>query len=434
MEKIKDFLLSRTPITDTVAIPSWLFIVLFLVALLLVIVIISATQNYKKEKNKKTFSDTTDVITFLDDETATDKVEDTNATTSEETTQNLNVEETAQNLDIAVDGDSTKCTIESEETTLKTEATEEPQEKETPHAELTFPSEEIKEAAEEQLKEEIVAAVVEEEKPSAITTESKQSVPTKNGDAAKVSGKIEICNSAIGGFRYTLRANNGQLLYESRDYKTERSCVEAVEKFIHAVTVGNFSVKADKFNRYKFILKSPTSNNLIYVGESFATNAACLSNIESVKRFAANSVFEDTTQTNCVVPSKVYQISDEIKELVKNPNGIIGKWAIEKYEEDTKPSFVFLLYANNGQLLYESRDYASYSSCKNGVQTFIKTIKDGDFYIDPDKSGRYKFVLRNKNNNSLMEYIGPNYSTEKAACNNADSVYRFALISSTDNL
>ncbi len=409
MEKIKDFLISKTPITDTIDVPTWLFIVLFFVVLLLVIVIISAACNHKKEKNKKTFTDTTDVIPFFDNE---------------------NDDEGNNNEVLA---DASEAIAEPKEATVpisETMATEVTDDKQNVEAVQEVPATHG---------EEVVATViegVEEDKPSKVEEDkpSKVEETSKLSDNNKVNGKIEICNSDIGGFRYILKANNGQLLYESRDYKTERSCIDAIDKFINAVNIGEFSVKADKFKRYKFILKSPTSNNLIYVGESFATNAACLSNIESVKRFASNSAIVDMTEADFVALSKAYTIPKAIKELVETPNSAVGKWAIEKYDEDEKPTFVFLLYANNGQLLYESRDYASYSSCKNGVGTFIKTVKEGDFYIDPDKSGRYKFVLRNKNNNSLMEYIGPNYSTHKTACNNADSVYRFALVSPIDNL
>ena len=120
---------------------------------------------------------------------------------------------------------------------------------------------------------------------------------------------------------------------------------------------------------------------------------------------------------------------------MKNNNGVVGKWLIEKEDVDVKDSpYVFLLYASNGQLLYESRSYSSYSSCKSGLETFKTAIQEGQFIIDPDKSGSYKFILRNTNKNSLMEYIGQNYSTERACAEGINSIYRFALVSPTDKL
>ena len=278
-------------------------------------------------------------------------------------------------------------------------------------------------------------AKAEEKKAPVEKKEEPKPAPAPEKKETGVRGKIEICNAVIGGFHYILRANNGQLLYESKNYKSVASCRSAIDAFIEAVKVGMFTVRDDKFDRYKFILKSPTSNNVIYVGESFDNERSCQSNIESVRRFAVASDIVDSTDADFKAHFSPYVISQEVKDKVKNNNGVVGKWAIEQEEGDKKNSpYVFLLYASNGQLLYESRDYSNYSSCKNGLMTFRKTIQEGEFIIDPDKAGRYKFILRNTSNNSLMEYIGQNYSTERACADGIDSIYRFALVSPVDKL
>lgn len=246
----------------------------------------------------------------------------------------------------------------------------------------------------------------------------------------KVNGKIEICNSDLGGYNYLLRANNGQLLYESKAYKTIDGCREAIDKFIEAVNASRFTIRADKFKNYKFILKSSTSNTLLYIGESFSTETSCKNNIESVKRFAPSSVIVDLTEEDFVANFVKYEISEETKKLVESGHAAAGKWEIVKVDENVKNSpFVYLLYANNGQLLYESRDYKTIASCRNGLETFVNTVRNGFFIIDPDKSGRFKFVLRNKAANSPMEYYGQNYDTQKACANSIESVYHFALTS-----
>lgn len=430
MEKIKDFLTAKTPITDTIDVPNFLFVAMVIVLLLLIIIIISAVKNNKKEKVKSDcFTENNDIIPFLDSEKPIE--ESLNVETSEDNAPNFNKEV------LATDNAATKDTVEILEP------------KESRRGKLAFkvdtatasgpilettkitPINDMKVPVEQPL----VDTIVKEDKASVIkevAVDAKEEI-AKESDS-KVGGKFEICNSNIGGFRYLLSANNGQLLYESRDYKTVRACTDALDKFKIAVNADSFTVKADKFNRFKFTLKSPTSNSLIYVGESFATKAACLSNIESVKRFASNSQINDITQEGFVAKGKAYVIPEDVKLSVSNPNGVTGKWEIAKDEDGDKPTYSFLLYANNGQLLYESRDYASASSCKNGVETFIKTVKEGEFIIDPDKAGRFKFLLRNPNSSSLMEYIGQNYTTNKAASNSADSVYKFALVSPTDNL
>ena len=286
---------------------------------------------------------------------------------------------------------------------------------------------EVKEKKEPAKKEEKTVEKKEEPKPAV--------APASEKKAAGVRGKIEICNAVIGGFHYILRANNGQLLYESKNYKSVASCRTAIDAFVEAVKVGMFTVRDDKFDRHKFILKSPTSNNVIYVGESFDNERACLSNIESVRRFADASDIVDCTDADFKAHFSPYVISEDVKNKVKNNNGVVGKWTIEQEEGDKKNApYVFLLYASNGQLLYESRDYSNYSSCKSGLMTFRKAIQEGEFIIDPDKAGRYKFILRNTSNNSLIEYIGQNYSTERACADGIDSIYRFALVSPVDKL
>ena len=87
--------------------------------------------------------------------------------------------------------------------------------------------------------------------------------------------------------------------------------------------------------------------------------------------------------------------------------------------------YQFILYANNGQLLYESREYATLASCKSGIETFKKNVADCTYRIAQDKNGAWKFIFRK--GNSI--YIGESYSTKTAAENNAESVKRFSQIS-----
>ncbi|MCR4661483.1 MAG: DUF1508 domain-containing protein [Clostridia bacterium] len=279
-----------------------------------------------------------------------------------------------------------------------------------------------KPAKKEAEKEEKEVAKAENVKPRLIEDAKKK---------AEVKGKFEVCNAVIGGFNYLLRANNGQLLYESKTYKSKDSCIDALDRFIEAVDEGMFTIRADKFKNYKFILKSPTSNLVIYVGESFTSKDNCESNINSVKRFAPISPVYDITRDDFEAKFDIYEISKATKDVVEKGNGASGKWEISQVDEsDKKSPFTYTLTANNGQLLYESRDYASKVTCKQGLETFIETIKDGYFIIDPDKAGRFKFILRSQN--SSMEYEGQSYDTKQACEKNVDSVYRFALLTPVD--
>ena len=100
---------------------------------------------------------------------------------------------------------------------------------------------------------------------------------------------------------------------------------------------------------------------------------------------------------------------------------VAGKYRIEKSVD----IYQFILYANNGQLLYESREYATLASCKSGIETFKKNVADCTYRIAQDKNGAWKFIFRK--GNSI--YIGESYSTKTAAENNAESVKRFSQIS-----
>ena len=110
------------------------------------------------------------------------------------------------------------------------------------------------------------------------------------------------------------------------------------------------------------------------------------------------------------------------KAPVKDDKQVVGKYKIECVYGDL---YQFSLFANNGQLLYESREYASMASCKSGIETFKKNVADCPYRIAQDKNGAWKFIFRK--GNSI--YIGESYSTKTAAENNAESVKRFSQIS-----
>ena len=263
-------------------------------------------------------------------------------------------------------------------------------------------------------------------------TKAKNAKIVKEEEKKVAVGKFEICNS-VGGYRYMLLANNGQLLYESRDYKSADGCKEAVGKFVNAVEKGEFKVRADKFGLYKFNLKSPTSSNVIYVGESYTTKKACLSVVESVKRFASVSPVVDITEADYVADAEIFDIPEDIRKAVESGTGAVGRWEIALSEpENEKSPYVYLLFANNGQLLYESREYKTEDSCRSGIDTFVKTLNEGVFIIDKDKFGRFKFILRSRRAGSQVEYVGQNYQDRPSCINSAISVFKFGLLTKAE--
>ena len=99
-----------------------------------------------------------------------------------------------------------------------------------------------------------------------------------------------------------------------------------------------------------------------------------------------------------------------------------GKYEIVK----RNGSFYFLLKANNGQLLLESSAYTTEQGAKKAVETFKKAVEVGEFNIDEDKNGNFKFILR-ASSRSQMLYHGETYSTRQSAESAIQSVKNFAF-------
>ena len=107
------------------------------------------------------------------------------------------------------------------------------------------------------------------------------------------------------------------------------------------------------------------------------------------------------------------------KGEIKPANG--GKYEIIKKHG----GFYFLLKANNGQLLLESSGYTTLAGAKKAVDTFRNAVAVGEFSIDVDKNGNFKFILRTSAR-SQMHYHGETYASRQSAEKSILSVKRFA--------
>ena len=109
----------------------------------------------------------------------------------------------------------------------------------------------------------------------------------------------------------------------------------------------------------------------------------------------------------------------DAKSGAKAKNG--GKYEIIKKHG----GFYFLLKANNGQLLLESSGYTTLAGAKKAIETFKNAVEVGEFSIDVDKNGNFKFILRTSAR-SQMHYHGETYSSRQSAEKSILSVKRFA--------
>ena len=112
-------------------------------------------------------------------------------------------------------------------------------------------------------------------------------------------GKFVVKETATG-FKFDLKAGNGEVIATSEVYKKEASCLNGIESVrkncvgaVEDQTVEGFAaekcpkfeVYTDKAGEYRFRLKA-TNGQIIAVSEGYKAKASCLNGIESVKKNA----------------------------------------------------------------------------------------------------------------------------------------------------
>ena len=248
----------------------------------------------------------------------------------------------------------------------------------------------------------------------------------KNG--AKAVGKYEF-ELEVDGFHFYLIANNGQILFDSPSFTTLIGALKGIETFKKTVAEGSFDVRADKYNRYRFILARK------YYGENYDSKDQCQKCVESVKNFANNARIIRYT------PTKEALTAFEAAKITKRTPDDIDWKAVEKNEENTPKmgkfeickedgQYAFYLLANNGQILYSSRLYASEAACRKGVESFKRAAYVGNFFVDRDKFGNFRYIL--KNIGSAPSFIGESYDNKPQCEKIIESVKKFIVSASIE--
>lgn len=114
-------------------------------------------------------------------------------------------------------------------------------------------------------------------------------------------GKFVMGPTKNGGFRFNLKAGNGEVIATSETYSTDSACKagiesvrkNAVEAKLEDQTVENFEkvtnpkfeVYQDKSGEFRFRLKAG-NGEIIAVGEGYKAKASCLNGIESIRKNA----------------------------------------------------------------------------------------------------------------------------------------------------
>ncbi len=116
-------------------------------------------------------------------------------------------------------------------------------------------------------------------------------------------GKFVMRKSA-SGYRFDLKATNGQVIAVSEVYETEAACRNGIASVAKNAPAANledqtvegwervkhpkFEMYIDKAGEYRFRLKA-TNGQIIATGESYTTKTACENGIDSVRRNAADA-------------------------------------------------------------------------------------------------------------------------------------------------
>ena len=117
-------------------------------------------------------------------------------------------------------------------------------------------------------------------------------------------GKFVMGPTKNGGFRFNLKANNGEVIATSETYTTDTACKNGIESVrknaveakledqtienFEKVTNPKFEVYKDKAGEFRFRLKA-RNGEIIATGESYKAKASCLNGIDSIRRNAPDA-------------------------------------------------------------------------------------------------------------------------------------------------
>ena len=110
-----------------------------------------------------------------------------------------------------------------------------------------------------------------------------------------------VMKTVATGYKFDLKAGNGEVIATSEVYTTEAACKNGIESVAKNAPVAGvedqtvegfakeknpkFEVYADKAGEFRFRLTA-TNGQTIATSEGYTTKAACLNGVESVKKNA----------------------------------------------------------------------------------------------------------------------------------------------------
>lgn len=342
-------------------------------------------------------------------EESEENAEETLNSTSE--IENVEADEPSNETEEVTEEASEPVTSEVEETALeetKEEATSE-ESKEEPIVE------ESKENSSEEVKEEPVEQPMKTTKKTTVkkaktekTVSDAAEEPKKTNNRAK--GKYEIVQDATG-FKYYLKASNGETLIVSESYTTLLGCKNAIKRLKENTLTATIKVEEDKNHNFQFHVVKGT--RVVAHSANYNTKVSAQNASKAFAKYVNTDVIklqEESKNDLELVTLDDAQISTET----------VGKILVSK-ENDM---FLYKLIANNGQTICMSATYKTMVTIQKSIESFRDAVYDGKFYIQKDKNDRYQFKLYNKASRLIM--TGESFQTADSCRSNILSCYRFA--------
>ena len=120
-------------------------------------------------------------------------------------------------------------------------------------------------------------------------------------------GKFVIKTTKSGGFKFDLKATNGEVICSSQVYKSELSCNKGIQSVIaNAANAGvedqtvegfekikhpKFEVYTDNSGEFRFRLKA-SNGQISATGEGYKKKPSCLNGIESIRKNSVDAKIE----------------------------------------------------------------------------------------------------------------------------------------------
>lgn len=253
--------------------------------------------------------------------------------------------------------------------------------------------------------------VSEAAKPKKTPKTTEKDIKTE-ASTTRYSGKYEIYPEA-GGFKFRLKASNGEILVVSQVYASKAGATSGIETFKKNVETGAFEFYTDKSNFTQLMIYTPNKSRLIATGEFYESVQRSNSAAESVKKFYTT---DKIASLDAVDPSDVREELVDLQPVEAKANG-----KFDFFEETGQ--FMYRLKASNGEVLFTSNGYSSKASAVQGLEVVKKAIEAGSFHVKKDKQGRYQFELYALNKSMLI--TGETYPNKDSCMSALDSVRRF---------